>query len=522
VTKYYGIKKRIKRESIRFRYAKGLTRLRSRLPSKYKDYWKGVSNIFDEELYSYHSCNAIPENKYCKPAYIITSDLVRIEDVELLKRGLKKMLLKHSADDRFISSVVDLSEILANIDNMDSIQMEGFSWRNVGILDFRGNGLSDTIDHYSLSVRSVNPSFLSIECILYLTDKKVEELGALIAKDYNERVMHAKRHLARHKDGSTFYSYSVGRFDDSTIKANNINTFISCIQWGFNQEITRYLPLVLHKKGIIPPRIEVFYTDINPEDEQNRFWESIGCERINRFIIDNSLTLYQNDHYLGDSRFEDNLRLLCVVTDDGIEEGQLKSVKDQARVRLLDATGAFFHFMFLKILSTECGKTVAKYKKRLSTFGLKRNRLHSLLRLRYMFSKDINDFRLLYENYNWEQRFNDIEELYSTDSPNDESSENDEIILPYGDHYKSITHGAEHISSIINVVENDIEAKRQIMQNLSDYKNTSRSLHINIAMLMITVFTLFFVIFPDATIAVSAIIKQAIAFLRQIIWRIYG
>ena len=139
-----------------------------------------------------------------------------------------------------------------------------------------------------------------------------------------------------------------------------------------------------------------------------------------------------------------------------------------------------------------------------------------------MFSKDINDFRLLYENYNWEQRFNDIEELYSTDSPNDESSENDEIILPYGDHYKSITHGAEHISSIINVVENDIEAKRQIMQNLSDYKNTSRSLHINIAMLMITVFTLFFVIFPDATIAVSAIIKQAIAFLRQIIWRIYG
>lgn len=522
MAKYYGIKKRIKRERLRFYYAKGITRLRSRIPSKYKAYWKRVADLFDGEMYSYHSCNAIPDNRYCRPAYLITSDLVRIEDVELLKSGLKKMLLKHSADDRFISSVVEISDLLSNIDNMDSIQLKGFSWRKVGMFDFRGNNLSDKIDHYSLSIRSVNPSFLSIECIIYLNDKTVEDLEKLIVNDYNEGVLHAKKYLARHKEGGIYSSYTVGQFDDSSIKANKINCFISCIQWEFNQAISRYLPLVLHKKGIIPPRIEVFYTDINVEDEQDRFWESVGCERINRYIINNSLKLYQSDDYLRNRGFEDNPRLICVVTDDGIEEGRLESVKDEARLRIHDATGAFFHFMFLKILSTECGRIVAKYKKRLSAIGLKRNRLHGLLRLRYLFSKDINDFTILYENYDWERSFNEIEELYSSDGSKNESSENEGIRIPYRDRYKSITAGAEYISNKIKDVENDIEQKRQILQNLSDYKNASRSLHINVVMLIVTAFTLFFVIFPDATIVVSSAIKQAIVFLRQIIWLRFG
>lgn len=517
MAKYYGIKKRIKRERLRFCFARGITRLRSRIPSKHKEYWKRVEDLFDGETYSYHSCNAIPENRYCKPAYIITSDLVRIEDVELLKSGLKKMLFKHSADDRFISSVVDIRDLLSNIDNMDSIQMKGFSWRRVGIFDFREDNLSDIIDHFSLSIRSVNPSFLNIECILYLTDKKMEELGALIANDYNERALSAKKYLARWKGGSTFHSYSVGQLDDSYIKAHKINTIISCIQWEFNQTISRYLPLVLHKKGIIPPRIEVFYTDINAEDEQDRFWESVGCERINRYIINNGLTLYHSDHHSGNRWDEDNLRLLCIVNDDGVEEGRLESTKEKARLSILDAAGSIFHFMFLKILSTECGRTVAKYKKRVNAFGLKRNRLHRLLRLRYLFSKDINDFTILYENYDWERSFVDIKELYSLSSSKNESPENGDIRIPYSNYYKSITAGAEYISNNIKDVENDIERKRQILQNLSDYKNTSRSFHINVVMLIVAVVTLFFVVFPDAAIGVSTWIKQALDFFKQII-----
>lgn len=53
----------------------------------------------------------------------------------------------------------------------------------------------------------------------------------------------------------------------------------------------------------------------------------------------------------------------------------------------------------------------------------------------------------------------------------------------------------------------EFEDKEHILQTLSDYKNTVRSMALNAVMLIIAAITLFFVIFPEKTTVIADFLR---------------
>lgn len=64
--------------------------------------------------------------------------------------------------------------------------------------------------------------------------------------------------------------------------------------------------------------------------------------------------------------------------------------------------------MFLDMLSREAGKTLVEYKHKLDKIKLKRNNLESLLKLKYNFSMEIDDFNRYKRDDIWDKSKRDL------------------------------------------------------------------------------------------------------------------
>ena len=67
---------------------------------------------------------------------------------------------------------------------------------------------------------------------------------------------------------------------------------------------------------------------------------------------------------------------------------------------------------------------------------------------------------------------------------------------------------SQKINDDIKVIMQEFDDKKEILQNLYDYKSSSHSIQINIIMLVLAAITLFFVIFPEKAIDVSKLIIE--------------
>lgn len=64
--------------------------------------------------------------------------------------------------------------------------------------------------------------------------------------------------------------------------------------------------------------------------------------------------------------------------------------------------------MFLDMLSREAGKTLVEYKHKLDKIKLKRNNLELLLKLKYNFSMEIDDFNRYKRDDIWDKSKRDL------------------------------------------------------------------------------------------------------------------
>lgn len=104
-------------------------------------------------------------------------------------------------------------------------------------------------------------------------------------------------------------------------------------------------------------------------------------------------------------------RLIYIFKDDGIEIGQFESIKDRVYYHIKEYAIDYFKFMLLDMLSREAGKTLVEYKHKLDKIKLKRNNLESLLKLKYNFSMEIDDFNRYKRDNIWDKskkRFADV------------------------------------------------------------------------------------------------------------------
>jgi len=201
-------------------------------------------------------------------------------------------------------------------------------------------------------------------------------------------------------------------------------------------------------------------------------------------------------------------RYIYMVKDDGIEEGQFKSVKDQVYFHMDDFSGEYFKFMFLRVLSQEAADILVSFKRRLDPIKLKKNRINKLLKLRYQFERQIDPFVRCYRDDIWDSSVSLLgHEIYKDSDIHIKNALRGRVTT-YKSVSKGVCAGAKHINDEIAILRKDFDDKQQILQHLSDYRNNSRTLWINVMMLIVAIMTLFFVIFPERAEWLASIIRN--------------
>lgn len=507
--KYYGLKKKIQCEDLTYAYAKTRTKVLSILPGKHKKFWKQNFELcFKERDIIKDYNNSLPEGKFLKLDQIVTADLIYREDIKKLQKGIRR-LLKERRSSRFLGLPIEgLDEICSRLEKMDSALLSWYEEVRCGIFEFKGLSLESSIDHFVLSIKNMNSSYLELEFCIHLTDQKQQELYEIINSNYREERGYAHSSLtSRSNSGGAFESYTVVHFNNDYLKADKIYEFISYIEWEFYEELKSFFPFMLHRRGIMPPRIEIYYTDIDYRENHKGFWHSIGISDYQGQFLDDRQKVFFNCGLSGRyERYQPDNRLLYIIKDDGIELGQLESVKDDVYFHIQEYAIEYFRFLFLQILSKETGKLVVSYKHRLDKIKLHRNRLKGLLKLKYAFSRDVDYYSRYIRDDNWEESIKKLEDTYS-----DSDELMKKITKPVYPSYKNFCNGALRSSKETyqntNILLSEFENKGNILQNLSDYRNTARSMKLNAVMLFIAAVTLFFVIFPERVESVANIFR---------------
>ena len=505
--RYYGLKHKEQIEKYTYFYAYSRAKLLSLLPGKKGKFQK---QYFDYVFKNYHNLdkhdNSIPQNKMFNLYFVTISDLIRREDIHKLQSGVK-YLLKNRTSNRFLTASKGLEELCKKIDQMDSTLLCWYETTDCGIFEFQNHPLEKSIDYFTLKICNINSGYLSLQFNIYLSELKMKELNSLISCNYKDKRGFAVQSLTKKSNASGAYkNYSITHYNDNYLKADKIYEFISKIEWEFLQELSHYFPLVLHNKEILPPRIEVYRTDIDYHDNNEFFWESIGISAYQGQFIDKRHKMFFSNNRSGryDATLSNN-RLIYIFKDDDIEVGQLRSIKDHVYSHINEYANDYFLFKFLDILSIETGKVVIKYKHNLDKIKLKQNHLKGLLKLKYKLSIDIDDYKRYIRDEIWEAAQKRLGKIY-TCNEQIAAKASSPFFISYTNFCSSSISNSNKLNNDIDIITQEFSDKKEILQNLYDYKSAANGIHLSIITVLISATTLFFVIFPEKTSFVADLI----------------
>lgn len=507
--KYYGLKNKIKKEDFLYLYAKYRAKLLSILPGTKKTFWKNnYNNIFEYDHFCLRDDNSLPDNLFLDVHSIIVADLVRREDIKQLQKGIRLLLQKRRSNRFLIAQLEGLDEICKRIEQMDASLLTWYNVVECGLFEFRNHPLEKIIDYFAVKICNVNSGYLSLIFDITLKSEKKEELKHIIHNNYYETRGYARQTLtSKSKTTGAFKNYSVARYNNNSLKADRIFEFISYIEWGFLQELSSLFPFVFHNRNISPPRIEVYSTNIDWRDDNRYFWHSIGVEEYQgQFIDERHKMFFENTLSERYGQLYANNRLLYIFKDDGIEIGKLKSIKDIVYHHIEEYAIDYFKFMFLDMLSRETGKTLVEYKHKLDKIKLKRNNLESLLKLKYNFSREIDDFNRYKRDDIWDKSKKRFDYVYEYSDMAAELASR-KFFISHTDFCNNAISESRKIDEDIGMVLAEFEEKKLILQNLVDYKNAANSFRLNVIMTILTAMTLFFVIFPEKAKEIADIIS---------------
>lgn len=507
--KYYGLKNKIKKEHFLYWYAKRRAKLLSILPGKKREFWKNnYNNIFEYEYWEGRDDNSLPDDSFVDMYSIVVADLIRREDIKQLQKGIRLLLQKRRSN-RFLTAPIEgLDEICKRIEQMDESLLAWYNVVECGLCEFKNHPLEKIIDYFSVKICNVNSGYLSLIFDIKIKDEKKEELKRIIDNNYHETRGYAYQTLTgKSKATGAFKNYSVERYNDNSLKADKIFECISYIEWEFLQELSSLFPFVFHNRNNLPPRIEVYSTNIDWRDNNRFFWHSIGIEEYQgQFIDEQHKMFYENTLSGRYGRLYANNRLLYIFKDDGIEIGQFESIKDKVYHHIKEYAIDYFKFMFLDMLSREAGKTLVDYKHELDKIKLKRNNLELLLKLKYNFSKEIDDFNRYKRDDIWDKSKKRFDDVYAySDTVSELASR--KFFISHTDFCNNAISESRKIDDDMGMMLAEFEEKKLILQNLADYKNTANSMRLNVIMTILTAMTLFFVIFPDKAKEIADIIS---------------
>lgn len=521
--KYYGLRRKRFNEELIYTYAKQRAQILRKIPGNQKKFWSNNYNLvygknsFVKYMAEKHS-NEIPKDGKMELNQVIICDLVRREDIKSLQAGVRH-LIKHKRANRFLGGNIDgLDKICRQIETMDSTLLSWYNKVECGIFEFKRYSLEKEVDYFILNIWNVNSAFLAVELIVYLTEEKKKELQEIIYRNYIDEKGYAFSTLTgKSGKNGAYENYSVVHYNNASLKADRIYEMVSCFEWKILDKLSSNIPFLLHGQGIMPPRMEMFYTNIDYREGNNEFWDSIGIREYNGEFIDDRQKIFfeaeLSDRY---EKAELNNRMLYVIKDDYIEIGQLQSVKDEVYFHIKEYSIEYFKIMFLRILAREAGKQLVVYRRKLDNIKLKRNQLNQLLKLKYDLSKNIDDYNKFIRDEIWEKTDKRLQEIFE-ENAEIASKAKHKFFISMKSYIQYSVNDKKKIDKDIDILYREYDDKKEILQNLADFKNNKRSLWLNLAMLFVSAVTLSFVVFPKQAEALAKVIREIYNWILQLI-----
>ena len=536
--KYYGIEEKKKTEDREYRLSR-LYAQRYHLflfhPEKKKRLKEHFSYIWRDNPSMFHYNNGIPEGNYYSIDRILIADLVPRDKLDELIVGIK-WLYKNFYSNRFLPVGTDsIADIEKKLQQMDSTLGNWYENMEFFTFDLSGIPLSKTIDQFICYVANINPSYLSVEFVLNLTEPCKKEFEDLMEQDFKSPRGYASKAITQRKNTNGFReNTTLVHYNESALKSDHISEKISRIKWEFFSLVKKEIPLYLHCSGIEPPGIVFFNTDISYHDcchlyprniDRNKpcseeFFASVGIDEINGEFFDERSKLFFDVSLSG--RYSRNPFHNMYFVSNELIENQFSDMNPGENLEVYyfckDESYKFFRVEFLRILNEELGKQLITSRSEIEKIKPRKRNYKKLLQIRLNYISMVEPYLNYYNDQPWEQNSSAIFSLFS---------EAENLIQHAMDRYPRSSAKAyttypisesKRLMGRVNDVKKIIDTKTEISSAQTDYSNQRNSWILNVLMFLISFITLFFVVFPDNAESLNAWLLNLWDFIRNL-WK---
>lgn len=511
--KYYGIRKG---RNINCFFLKSF-RLNKKI--EYLTEFDKEKKKIKEEIYKadyrekngYERSNKIPDEVFYEPGVILATDLVAKENINQLKNGLKKIIMKYSTK-KFLSGYSNIDTIKKYVDNLNENITDNQAWIDLGRFDFSKHPTLDKdIAYFDIKLLNFSSSFLAIQFRIFMSDEKKRELIKLINEDYKGNLKQVTSYYGRKKNKSgARKKYTVTTYDKDSVKKIKISEITTELKWELFNRISLYIPTLLHRSGAIPPSVNIFKTNISLNDNKNSsFLNSVGYVLFSFLPISKSSDMIIEP--LTDSRKNKSYSDYTYIVNTEIKEkNEMYFDMDHQIVRELEE---FYVYLMkthiLKAMSSKFSSISSFYRNKVNKVSIKKKSYKKLLTLRYAYEKDTDIFKRLFEEIDWGYEKRNLESFLL------ENKEN--LERPHIHAYKMLTEYPFIIKGEIeeyhNYIKYEIENKLTLTSHLKDYKDEGRNHRLNIINILISTITFLSLLFPSIPINLANKLKQVIIFL---------
>lgn len=506
--KNYGLNRMKHREQIVYNFVRAkyfVLKYATRSEKKKEFYDHLYTRHFKKQKTCFDHDYSIPYNKHCDPVCLLTSDLILRDDIPALKKGLVR-LLRELTTHKYITINRSFDEIVKTIETMDDTLTWSSQSTRIGIFDFEPyKDLAAKISDFELTINQVNPSYLSIESRICFTPEYTAFLQNLINSDVKGPRTYIGHGFTKNKKRSGGKrSFTLCEYNTAMQKADLIHESITSLKWQFYNKLHDYIPVVLHSIHYAPPGIIFYQTNIDYWDESaNHFWESLGFNITESHFVNDAEKLFYNMQLsgrYGRHAFSDAAYIYHegkIELEAGIQNLYYQIVENFS----WNFSNAFFKFRFLDMLNSIYARKLIDYKLKLNRIKLKKRCLHSLLKLRFAFEKDMDMYSRFLDEANFEQAEKEISELFSKKKQR----------LSWGHEYitKLHTSSAAVVQKRMEAIAKEFDGKSSVLQHLENYKHESRNRFINYIMFGIAVLTLVLLIFPGWSSDIATFLRNA-------------